>query len=67
MGSKGYKTMSKEELLKPIYVDKERQRDGAFIDHLSCSVIMKHTCRNYTIYDDVHVCTDCGDTKGIIG
>ena len=82
---KGYTTMSKEELLKHIYVDEETQTDGAFfsrelrkftpkeqvnriIDKLCwCAVIANHTCINYIYFDDVRICRECGDTKGVIG
>ena len=83
-GIKGYTKMSKEELLKHIYVDEDTQTDGAFfarelrkftakeqahqvIDKICWDDIVKHRCSKYIIYDEVRTCTECGDTKGLIG
>ena len=83
-GIKGYTKMSKEELLKHIYVDEDTQTDGAFfsrelrkftdkeqvhriIDDLCWRGIMKHRCSKYIYFDEVRRCTECGDTKGLIG
>ena len=44
----------------------KEQVDG-IIDNLSWCAIMKDTCSNYIIYDEVRTCTECGDTKDLIG
>ena len=44
-----------------------KEQVDRIIDNLSWRAIMKHTCSNYIIYDEVRTCTECGDTKGLIG
>ena len=44
-----------------------KEQVDRIIDKMCWDGIMKHTCSNYIIYDEVRTCTECGDTKGLIG
>ena len=44
-----------------------KEQVNGIIDDLSWrAVITNLTCTNYTIFDEVRMCTECGDTKGIV-
>ena len=44
-----------------------KEQVNRIIDDLCWRGIIKHRCSKYIYFDEVRTCTECGDTKGLIG